>query len=95
VAGREGDPLSTCRKEDDPLDLSNRLALTIAEAARAVGVSERHLRSMLHEIPHTPMGRRVVIPVDPFRDWLRRRAEQRVNEADRAVNEILSDLDGR
>ena len=33
---------------DEPFNLANRLALTVAEAAQVLGVSERHLRSLLH-----------------------------------------------
>ena len=71
------------------LALADRLALTVLEAAEAVGVSERHLRSLLPEIPHTRLGGRVVIPVDPFREWLRDRAQQEKGAIDRAVDEVL------
>jgi hypothetical protein len=37
-------------------DLVGRLALTVPEAAKAVGVSERHFRSMLPKIPHIYFG---------------------------------------
>ena len=71
----------------------DRLALTIPEAAKAVGVSERHLRSMLPEIPHTYLGSRVVIPVEPFKEWLRKRAEARGVRADAVAEEILEALE--
>ena len=73
--------------------LSGRLALTVPEAAAAVGVSERHLRAMLAEIPHLRLGNRVVIPVEPFRDWLRERAQSEANAVDRAVEDVLADLE--
>jgi hypothetical protein len=69
--------------------LSERLALTINEAAATVGVSERHLRSVLPEIPHGRLGGRVVIPVDSFREWLQRQAENRAGQVDALVGEIL------
>jgi hypothetical protein len=52
----------------DRLALADRLALSPAEAARALGVSERHLRSILGELPHTHLGNRIVIPVDSLRE---------------------------
>ncbi len=38
-----------------------RLALSVAEAAASIGVSERHLRTLLPEVPHVYVGGRVVI----------------------------------
>ena len=77
---------------DKPLDLAGRLALTVEEAAQAVGVSERHLRSMLPEIPHTHLGTRVVIPVEGFRRWLEERARAEGSRVDAAVREVLDGL---
>ena len=56
------------------MKLDERLALSVKEAADAIGVSERHLRSMLPEIPHVYLHSRVVIPVDLLREWLGIRA---------------------
>ena len=55
--------------------LMDRLALSVEEAAKAIGVSERHLRTVLPEIPHFHIGRRVAIPIDLRREWLRQRGE--------------------
>jgi hypothetical protein len=41
--------------------LDSRLALSVPEAARALGVSERLLRDVLPEIPHLHIGRRMLI----------------------------------
>ena len=71
---------------------ASRLALSVAEAAAAVGVSERHLRSVLHEIPHCRLGGRVVIPVQAFADWLGKQARAERAHADAAVDEILESL---
>ncbi len=79
-------------KPESP-QLSGRLALTVPEAAAAIGVSERHLRSMLGEIPHLYLGGRVVIPVYAFREWLQQQAQHRVGRVDAAVEEIVRDLD--
>jgi excisionase family DNA binding protein len=74
------------------LFLADRLALSPAEAARALGVSERHLRSILGELPHTHLGNRIVIPVDSLREWLKERARAEDGRIDRAVEECLRDL---
>ncbi len=74
------------------LDLVGRLALTVAEAARSVGVSERHLRSMLPEIPHVYLGGRIVIPVESFREWLHQRAEVQKAGVEAVAREILESL---
>jgi len=73
----------------EALQLSNRLALTVPEAAEAVGVSERHLRSLLPEIPHTRLGERVVIPVKAFEEWLSEQARAEKAQADQVADEIL------
>ena len=78
----------------EPLDLDGRLALSVAEAAKALGVSERHLRSHLSEIPHVHIGGRVVVPVDAAREWLRDRAVRRAEQVDKVVDEVLSSLKG-
>lgn len=50
-----------------PADLANRVALGVAEAALALGVSENLVRESLHELPHFHMKSRVLIPVDALR----------------------------
>jgi len=51
------------------------LGFGIRDAAKSVGVSEKHFRDeLLPLIPHLRVGRRVIIPVDGFRDWLRERS---------------------
>jgi len=77
---------------DRSVDLAGRLALTVEEAAQAVGVSERHLRSMLPEIPHTHLGTRVVKPVEGFRRWLEERSRAEGSRVDAAVREVLDGL---
>lgn len=48
------------------------LAMSLHEASKSVGVSEKHFREeLLPRIPHLRIGRRVVIPVDGLRDWLK------------------------
>jgi hypothetical protein len=47
---------------------------------------------MLPEIPHTRLGGRVVIPVEPFREWLRARAQSEQAASDRMAAEILEEL---
>lgn len=49
-----------------------RLALNKAEAARALGVSERQIEDMVAsgQVPNVRIGRRVLLPVDGLRIWL-------------------------
>ena len=72
--------------------LSERLALSIAEAAAAVGVSERLMRTLMPEIPHCRIGNRVVIPVSLLAEWLRRKVQEEQNIVGKAVNEILEEI---
>ncbi|MEM9347621.1 MAG: helix-turn-helix domain-containing protein [Planctomycetota bacterium] len=52
-----------------------RLALTPAEAATAIGISRRTLHDLIHDpdagFPSIKVGRRLMIPVDGLREWLR------------------------
>ncbi len=72
--------------------LSNRLGLSTKEAARVLGVSERHLRRALPEIPHLHIGTRVVIPVDALTEWLRAQAQAEAGAAAREAEDILASL---
>jgi excisionase family DNA binding protein len=76
-----------------PIEPPLRLALTVPEAAAALGVSERHLRGMLPELPHVHLGGRVVVPIDLLREWLRERAQAERAEADGLAAEILGSLE--
>jgi hypothetical protein len=72
--------------------LSERLALSVPEAATAIGVSERHMRSVLPDIPHCNIGNRVVIPVPLLVEWLRKQAQEEQTVVGKAVNEILEEI---
>ena len=73
----------------EPLE---KLALRVREAAESIGVSERHLRDVLPEIPHTRIGTCVVIPIDLFKEWLRKRASVEQRGADEVANDIMKEL---
>ena len=77
---------------DRPIILAERLSLTVPETAKALGVSERHLRDHLHEIPHTRLGGRVVIPVVPMQKWLAEQTKIEPNRIDEVVTDILSEI---
>lgn len=48
-----------------------RPCLSVFEASKSVGFSEKHFREeVLTSIPHLRVGRRILIPVDGLRDWL-------------------------
>ncbi len=72
--------------------LSERLALSVSEAAKALGVSERLMRTVLPEIPHCHIGNRVVIPVPLLTEWLREQAHKEQNVVGKAVNDILEEI---
>jgi excisionase family DNA binding protein len=72
--------------------LSERLALSISEAARAMGVSERLIRSILSDLPHCHVGNRVVIPVSLLDEWLRKQAQEEQSVVGKAVEEILEEI---
>jgi excisionase family DNA binding protein len=75
-----------------PPDLAARLALRPKEAAEALGISERKLREMLPELPHTRLGGVVMIPVKPLESWLAERAKAEAGRADKVAQEIIDDL---
>lgn len=63
-----------------------------ATSAGVGGVSERHLRSMLPELPHCRIGGRVVLPVEPLRQWLAHRAQAEQQGAEVVAREIVESL---
>ncbi len=75
-----------------PLDLDSRLALWPAEAARALGLSERALRALLPQLPVVRAGGAVLIPIEQLREWLRERAQSEGNEANKAVQDALKKI---
>ena len=76
-------------------DLRSRIALTVAEASAALGVSERHLRSLLHELPHVYLGSKPVIPIDSLREWLRQQAAANENGVDSTVEDMIRGFEPR
>ena len=75
-----------------PIDLSTRLALRPPEAAAALGVSERTLRSLQSELPSVRIGRTLLYPVRELEAWLSRRAAAQKSELDSVVEGVLRDL---
>ncbi len=72
--------------------LSERLALSVSEAAAAIGVSERFMRTVLSDIPHCRLGNRVVIPIPLLVEWLRKQAQEEQTIVGKAVNDILEKI---
>ena len=72
--------------------LSERLALSVGEAAASLGVSERLMRTLLPDIPHCRLGNRVVIPVSMLDEWLRKQAGKEQTVVGKAVDEILGEI---
>ena len=46
------------------------LVVDLATAARLAGVSDRHLRKFLHELPHIRIGGRLLFRVERLNEWL-------------------------
>lgn len=55
---------------------TERLTLSVEEAAAAVGISERHLRSLIAEgdFPAVRFGKRVLIVKTQLEAWLQKQA---------------------
>ncbi len=53
-----------------------KLALSPAEAAEVIGVSMPTMYDLCHraDFPSFRLGRKILIPVDPLREWANRRA---------------------
>ena len=77
-----------------PIDLATRFAVTAAELARALGISERLVRDHQAELPHLWIGNRVLFPVDGVREWLRKRAEATQGDAESLADDIFKDMTG-
>ena len=77
------------------LYLADRLALRPAEAARALGISERTLRSLLPQLPVVRTDGAVLIPVEALREWLRDRARNGRDEVNDAVRDALEKVGER
>ncbi len=87
-AGRRNQPT----KPERGFTLVDRLALRPAEAARALGLSERALRQILPQLPHLHAGSAVLIPVDLLREWLREQARSEEGKVDAVVKDALHKL---
>jgi excisionase family DNA binding protein len=63
--------------EVEGVDLANRLALRMAEAADALGISKRLLEEMVGtgRIPHLRINTVVLFPVASLMQWLKEQAE--------------------
>jgi hypothetical protein len=76
------------------IDLTSRLALRPAEAARVLGVSERTLRQILPELPHLRIGSGgvVLLPVEGLRAWLQDEAKAEKGRAESIAEAILDSM---
>jgi len=81
------DPSGSERGET--FDLRARLALRPAEAARALGLSERAFRTLLPRLPHVRAGSAVLVPVDSLRRWLDEQARRQPSRVAEIVAEGL------
>ena len=75
--------------EPHTIDLQNRLALSIGEAAQVVGLSENAFRDVLPDIERIQVGRRVLISVKALEAWLEVQASCNSERDDELVTEML------
>ena len=77
-----------------PLRLHGRLALRIEEAAEALGLSKGAFREyLLADCPKIRVGRAVRIPLEPFKEYLKARAEQDGATVGDSIDELFDGLD--
>ena len=64
-----------------PVEPVPRVTLSVAEAAKALGISDRTVTTLISEgkIPNVRVGKRRLIPVDGLREWAKNRTEGGVN----------------
>jgi hypothetical protein len=84
---------NTHASEESPLRLSERLALRTHEVAAVLGVSERTVRGMLPELPHTYFGRCLVFPTNLLREWLDDRVRTQEGQIENVSKEILKAIE--
>lgn len=75
------------------LDLEQRVALRPAEAARVLGISPRHLKKYIRELPTVRFGNAVLIPLEPLKDFLRARARMNDERSDGELADLIGGLD--
>ena len=66
-------PATVTVKTEDEIE---PLVVSLTTAARLLGVSDRHIRSHLFEIPHIRLGGRLLFRVESLRQWLAERESQ-------------------
>jgi len=72
-----------------PLALPERLALRPKEAAKALGLSERKFREVMHELPHVFVGGVRLFPVASLSEWLSSGAAAEKGRTAELVDELL------
>lgn len=71
-----GKTVPTATAPDSSGNAPQRLGLRPREAAKMLGISERHLwsKTKAGEVPHFRLGRRVIYPVAGLERWLTEQA---------------------
>ena len=79
--------------KSETIDLNTRIALRPKEAAEALGVSGRTLRTWMRdeELPYIQIDRGILIPIADLKEWINERRIRKSTAADLAA-EILADL---
>lgn len=63
--------------------MDKRLTLSVAETARALGISTKTAYTLIHrtDFPAFQIGRRVVVSRDGLREWVRKQEQTSEQEA--------------
>ena len=79
--------------KSETIDLRTRIALRPKEAAEALGVSDRTLRTWMRdeELPYLRIDRGILIPIADLKEWINERLIRK-SVADDLAAEILADL---
>lgn len=65
-------PVQVTVQPDDEIE---PLTVSMSTASRLLGVSDRHIRSHLAEIPHIRIGKRLLFRLDSLRQFLTEREQ--------------------
>lgn len=79
--------------KSDTIDLNTRIALRPREAAEALGVSDRTLRTWMRdeELPYLRIDRGILIPIADLKEWINERLIRK-STADDIAAEVLAGL---
>ena len=84
--------METTRTSDGRIPIGERLALRPREAASLLGISERKLRDIQHQLPRIVLGGVVIFPRMALERWLDSEASQSSSVVERVVDNVIDDI---